>query len=101
MSRISFKERLVCLIERIKLSDFDYKTMKWKSQKYDGMMSAIKFSVGVEYAEVEDSRGIILMLNKSRKATVDINIVELLEKGGFTFNKNITELNITGLNEVS
>ena len=92
------KMKIRCLIERIKLSDSEYLTMKAQSQMYKAMMSTVKYSSGSEYSDVFDADGVLVTsIRQARTATVHINIVDMLAEGGITFNKNAVKLNVTGI----
>lgn len=92
------KIKIRCLIERIKLSDSEYLTMKAQSQMYKAMMSTVKYSSDTEYEDAFDDNGnIIKRFLKARTATIHINIVDMLAEGGITFNKNAVKLDVTGL----
>lgn len=87
-----------CLIERIKLSELDYLTMKTNSQKYTAMMSTIECSMSADYVDVHDPLGnLITKIPTSKTAMVHINITDMLAAGGFVFNKNIVKFDVTGL----
>lgn len=91
------KRKIHCLIERIKLSESDYVTMKTRAQMYKAMMSTIKYSSSPEYEDVKDSLGcLITTIPKAKTATVHINITEMLAEGGITFNKNVVKIDVTG-----
>jgi hypothetical protein len=92
------KRKILCLIERIKLSDSEYLTMKAQSQMYKAMMSTIEYSSDSEYEDAFDDNGVpIKSFLKARTATVHINITDMLAEGGITFNKNVVKLDVTGL----
>lgn len=92
------KMKIRYLIERIKLSDSEYLTMKAQSQMYKAMMSTVKYSSGSEYSDVFDADGVLVTsIRQARTATVHINIVDMLAEGGITFNKNAVKLNVTGI----
>ena len=92
------KMKILCLIERIKLSDSEYLTMKAQSQMYKAMMSTVKYSSGSEYSDVFDADGVLVTsIRQARTATVHINIMDMLAEGGITFNKNAVKLNVTGI----
>ena len=93
-----FKMKIRFLLERIKLSESDYITMKAQSQMYKAMMSTIKYSSNTVYEDIVDDTGnLINRIPKSNTAIVHINITEMLAEGGVTFNKNVVKLDITGL----
>ena len=91
------KRKIRCLIERIRLSESDYVTMKAQAQMYKAMMSTVKYSSGSEYSDVFDADGILVTsIRQARTATVHINIADMLAEGGVTFNKNAVQLDVTG-----
>lgn len=91
----ALKRKLLCLVERIKLPELEYRAMKAKSQMYDGMMSSIKWSTYMKDEEVTNNNGdIIWMLPKEKTVTMEIDIVDMLANGGITFEKNAVELKI-------
>ena len=91
------KRKIRCLIERIRLSESDYLTMKAQSQMYKAMMSTVKYSSGSEYEDAFDDNGVLIKrFLKARTATVHLNIVDMLAEGGITFNKNAVKLDVTG-----
>ena len=91
------KRKIRCLIERIRLSESDYVTMKAQSQMYKAMMSTVKYSSDAEYEDAFDDNGFLIKrFLKARTATVHVNIVDMLAEGGITFNKNTVKLDITG-----
>ena len=93
-----FKRKLLCLIERIKLSESDYRQMKAQSQMYKGMMSTVKYNIDSEYEDVTNKKGdTVMRLEKSRTMTINVDVVEMLAEGGITFDKNIVKLDITGI----
>ena len=90
----TFKRKLLCLIERIKLSESDYRTMKAKSQMYDGMMSVIKINIGTDNQKIENNDGcFIWVTSRTRTVTVDIDVMEMLAAGGIHFNDEL-EINV-------
>lgn len=93
-----FKRQIRCLIERIKLSESDYATMKTQSQMYKAMMSTIEYSSNLDWEDAFDATGgLITKIYKARTDTIHINITEMLAAGGITFNKNVVKLYVTGL----
>lgn len=90
--------KIHCLLERIKLSESDYITMKARSQMYSAMMSTIRYTTDSECEPVYDSKGcLITNLFSAKVITININITDMLAEGGITFNKNMVKLNITGI----
>ena len=89
--------KLKNLIERIKLSDADYKNMKEKAQRFDKMMSTIQVEGIVEYEEVCNAHGhIMTTVPKTMSHTVNIDVEKMFAAGGITFDKNVTKFNVTG-----
>ena len=90
----TFKRKLLCLIERIKLSESDYRTMKAKSQMYDGIMSVIKINIGTDNQKIENNDGCFFWFtSRTRIVTVDIDVMEMLAAGGIHFNDEL-EINV-------
>lgn len=85
-----FLERAKRFFERMKMPDVRYRIMKSESQMYRDMLSSIKCDISVNYENITDSNGsLITQIPKLKTTIVRINIVEMLEKGGFTFDKNV------------
>lgn len=92
------KMKIHWLIERIKISDSEYLTMKAQSQMYKAMMSTIEYGLNMEYEDILDDAGnLINEIPKSNTAIVHINITDMLAAGGITFNKNVVKLDVTGI----
>ena len=92
------KMKIRCLIERIKLSDSEYLTMKAQSQMYKAMISTIKFSSNAIYEDLVDGDGnLINRIPKSKTAIVHVNFTDMLAEGGIAFNKNVVKLDVTGI----
>ena len=92
------KMKIRFLIERIKLSDSEYLTMKAQSQMYKAMMSTVKYSSNTVYEDIVDGAGnLINKIPKSNTAIVHVNVTEMLAEGGITFNKNVVKLDVTGI----
>ena len=89
------KRKLLCLFERIRLSELDYKNIKSKAQMYDNMMSTVVFNFNTVSEDIKDKDGnIIYRFPKSKTANIDIDIVEMLKAGGVTFDLNAVKLNV-------
>lgn len=92
-NKLSRKMR--CLLERIRLSESDYRTMKARAQMYQSMMSTIKYDVNTEYEDAVDELGnLIRRTLKARNVTAHINVEEMLAEGGITFDKRVDKLDI-------
>lgn len=89
------KRKLLCLFERIRLSESDYKNIKSKAQMYDNMMSTIDFNLNTELEDIKDKDGnIIYRFPKSKTANMNIDIVEMFKAGGVTFDLDAVKLNV-------
>ena len=74
-------------IERVRMSESDYLTMKEQSNKFENMMSSCEFKL--------DADGNILhRFKKSQSASLNINIDEMLKNGGILYDKERVKLNI-------
>ena len=91
----TLKKKLLCLFERIKLSELDYKNIKTKAQLYDNMMSTIDFKIDNESEDIKDKDGnIIYRFPKSKTANMNIDIMKMLNAGGITFELDAVKLNV-------
>lgn len=83
-------------IERARMSESDYLTMKEQSNKFENMMSSCEFKLDEpEYTDVKDVDGNILhRFKKSQSASLNINIDEMLKNGGILYDKERVKLNI-------
>ena len=83
-------------IERVRMSESDYLTMKEQSNKFENMMSSCEFKLDEpEYTDVKDADGNILhSFKKSQSASLNINIDEMLKNGGILYDKERVKLNI-------
>lgn len=83
-------------IERVRMPESDYLTMKEQSNKFENMMSSCEFKLDEpEYTDVKDVDGNILYrLKKSQSASLNINIDEMLKNGGILYDKERVKLNI-------
>ncbi len=92
-----FFERAKRFFERLKMSDTEYRIMKGESQMYKDMLSAIKWDIRADYEDIIDiNDSLIRQIPKGKTAIAHINIVEMLEKGGITPDKNVI-WDITGI----
>lgn len=83
-------------IERVRMSESDYLTMKEQSNKFENMMSSCEFKLDEpEYTDVKDADGNILhRFKKPQSASLNINIDEMLKNGGILYDKERVKLNI-------
>lgn len=88
------KRKLICLIERIKLSESDYMIMKSESQMYKSMMSAIKCGLNTDYEDIKINDCIIQRIPKSKTMVVNVDVWQMLANGGIIFDKNTVKLNV-------
>lgn len=88
MNMKKLKSKLCCLIERIKLSESDYRAMKDKSQRHEDMMSNVRYTINTNFKDVTDNFGnIIKTVYMGTTATIDVDIVKMLAAGGITLDK--------------
>ena len=89
------KRKLLCLFERIRLPESDYKNIKSKAQMYDNMMSTIDFNLNTVSEDIKDKDGnIIYRFPKSKTANMNIDIMGMLKAGGVTFDLDAVKLNV-------
>lgn len=83
-------------IEKLRLSETEYLTMKEQSEKFEGMMSTCEFKLcELEFTDIKDKKGNILhRFPKSRTATLNINIDEMLKEAGIVYDKDRVTLNV-------
>ena len=83
-------------IERVRMSESDYLTMKEQSNKFENMMSSCEFKLDEpEYTDVKDADGNILhRFKKYQSVSLNINIDEMLKNGGILYDKERVKLNI-------
>lgn len=97
MSKIStLKRKFRNFIERLRLSESEYLTMKEQSEKFEGMMSTCEFKLGEpEFTDIKDKEGNILhRIPKSRTAILNINIDAMLKEAGIIYDKDRVTLNV-------
>lgn len=87
------KRNLHSLIERIKLSESDYTSMKSKAQMYSDMMSTIKYDRNTEYEYIKKN-GKNIARFPSKTITINIDVEQMLANGGITFDENLVKLNV-------
>lgn len=92
---MKLKENLRMLLERIKLSNFDYLTMKEKSKRFDNMLAAISLETNSKKIYIRDNEGIcILRVPESKTLTVSINAPDLMKAVGIEYNKCCTNIKV-------
>ena len=92
---MKLKENLRMLLERIKLSNFDYLTMKEKSKRFDNMLAAISFETNTKYIDVKDNKGVhIFKFPESKNLTISINVPDLMKGVGIVYDRHLTNINI-------
>lgn len=76
-------------IERLRLSEDDYLTMKRQSENYEKMLSTINVEVKCDSEDITDPAGnVIYKIIANRNVTINVDIKEMLNKIGITFDKN-------------
>lgn len=88
-----FKRNLHSLIERIKLSESDYLSMKSKAQMYSDMMSTIEYERNTDYEYIKKN-GKNIARFPSKTITINIDVEQMLANGGITFDENLVKLNV-------
>ena len=83
-------------IERLRLSESEYLTIKEQSEKFKNMMSTCEFKLGEpEFTDVKDKEGnIVYRIPKNRTATLNVNVDEMLKEAGIVYDKDRATLNI-------
>ena len=83
-------------IERVRMSESGYLTMKEQSNKFENMMSSCEFKLDEpEYKDVKNADvNILHRFKKSQSASLNINIDEMLKNGGILYDKERVKLNI-------
>lgn len=97
MSKIStLKRKFRNFIERLRLSESEYLTMKEQSEKFEGMMSTCNFEIGEsEFIDIQDKAGnIVHRFPKSKTATLNVNIDKMLKEAGIVYDKDRVTLNV-------
>lgn len=91
----TLKRKLLCLFERIRLSEIDYKNIQLKAKMYDNMMSTINFDINTKTEDITDRDGnLIYRIPKSKTVNMDIDMMKMLKAGGVTFDLDAVKLNI-------
>lgn len=96
----TIKRKMLSLIERIRLSENEYNELKDKSEMLDNIMSTMKFEINTEHTDAKDKHGnIILRRVKSRKATVTVDVEQMLKKLGISWDGGDCEVKIINCKE--
>lgn len=92
---MKFKEKLHIFLERIKLSNSEYLTMKEKNKRFDNMLAAISFETNTKYIDVKDNKGVyIFKFPESKNLTISINVPDLMKGVGIVYDRQLTNINI-------
>ncbi len=93
----TLKRKLLCLIERIKLSENSYRTMLVKARMYDGMISCVDAKVEIQYTEATDESGFVYTsVPKSKTYQLNVDIWQMLAEGGIRLDKRFVNLQVDG-----
>lgn len=96
----TIKRKMLSLIERIRLSENEYNELKDKSEMLDNMMSAFKFETNTEHTDVKDKHGnIVRKCLKSRKATITVDVEQMLKNLGISWSGGDCEVKIINCKE--
>ena len=92
----TLKRKFMNFIERLKLSESEYLTIKEQSEKFKNMMSTCEFKLGEpEFTDVKDKEGnIVHRIPKNRTATLNVNVDEMLKEAGIVYDKDRVTLNV-------
>ena len=92
---MKLKEKWNIFLERSKLSNSEYLSMKEKAKRFDDMLAAISFETNSKYTYVQDNEGIcILRVPKSKTLTISINAPDLMKAAGIEYNKYCTNMQV-------
>lgn len=92
---MKLKEKWNVFLERSKLSNSEYLTMKEKAKKFDDMLAAISMETNAEYIPVEHPKGcVITKVLKSKSLTISVNIPDLMKGAGIVYDRQLTNINI-------
>lgn len=92
---MKLKEKLYIFLERSKLSNSEYLTMKEKAKKFDDMLAAISMETNAEYLPVERPNGcVITKVLISKSLTIFVNIPDLMKGAGIVYDRQLTNINI-------
>lgn len=92
---MKFKEKWNVFLERSKLSNSQYLTMKEKAKRFDDMLASISLETNAEYIPVEKPKGcVIAKVLRSKSLTISVNIPDLMKGAGIVYNRQLTNINI-------
>lgn len=92
---MKFKEKWNVFLERSKLSNSEYLTMKEKSKKIDDMLAAISMETNAEYIPVERPNGcVIAKVLISKSLTISVNIPDLMKGAGIVYDRQLTNIKV-------
>ena len=92
---MKFKEKWNVFLERSKLSNSQYLTMKEKAKRFDDMLAAISMEINAEYILVERPKGcVIAKVLKSKSLTISVNIPDLMKGAGIVYDRQLTNINV-------
>ena len=92
---MKLKEKLHIFLERSKLSNSEYLTMKEKAKRFDDMLAAISMETNAEYLPVERPNGcVIAKVLISKSLTISVNIPDLMKGAGIVYDRQLTNINI-------
>lgn len=76
-------------IERLRMSEDDYLTMKRQSENYEKMLSTINVEVKCDSEDITDIAGnVIRKGNVNKNVAINVDTKEMLNKIGITFYEN-------------
>ncbi|MBQ2396933.1 MAG: hypothetical protein II304_07875 [Bacteroidales bacterium] len=96
----TIKRKMLSLVERIRLSENEYNELKGKSEMLDNIMSTFKFEINTEHTDAKDKHGnIIRRCLKSRKATITVDVEQMLKNLGISWSGGDCEVKIINCKE--
>lgn len=94
MKMKQLKQKWHNFVERLRLSENDYLTMKRQSENYEKMLSTINVELKCDSEDITDIAGnVIRKGNVNKNVTINVDTKEMLNKIGITFDKD-TVLNV-------
>lgn len=92
---MKFKEKWNVFLERSKLSNSQYLTMKEKAKRFDDMLASISLETNAEYIPVEKPKEcVIAKVLRSKSLTISVNIPDLMKGAGIVYDRQLTNINI-------
>lgn len=89
MKMKQLKQKWHNFVERLRLSEDDYLTMKRQSENYEKMLSTINVELKCDSEDITDIAGnVIRKGNVNKNVIINVDTKEMLNKIGITFDKD-------------